>query len=251
MEKTIKKKILLRGEYINKTIRDTDRLIKQLTFLGQINKSVLQKGGSIQQEKDIGLLFIKATYETLLDNIKNIIKYFHENDKDYSNQVKDNVNSTIDNFKSIYPFPVHPDGISFQEINQLSNIISSLKKELENDKFNNFIKELEKNSTNHDEPTQESSIPLDKKVSIPQQVDKEQSIPQQVVEKKIETLNAPEGQTIKTGILGNLTDLQQIQIYGKLLDAGIQLELNRNKKLEEQLQSNLNNLSKTSEKYKE
>jgi len=61
MEKTIKKKILLRGEYINKTIRDTDRLIKQLTFLGQINKSVLQKGGSIQQEKDIGLLFIKAT----------------------------------------------------------------------------------------------------------------------------------------------------------------------------------------------
>ena len=250
MEKTIKKKILLRGEYINKTIRDTDRLIKQLTFLGQINKSVLQKGGSIQQEKDIGLLFIKATYETLLDNIKNIIKYFHENDKDYSNQVKDNVNSIIDNFKSIYPFPVHPDGISFQEINQLSNIISSLKKELENDKFNNFIKELEKNSTNHDEPTQESSIPLDKKVSIPQQVDKEQSIPQQVVEKEIEKPTSSEGQTIKTGILGNLTDFQQIQIYGKLLDAGIQLELNRNKKLEDQLQSNLNNLSKTSKKYK-
>ena len=189
-----------------------------------------------------------------------IIKYFHENDKDYSNQVKDNVNSIIDNFKSIYPFPVHPDGISFQEINQLSNIISSLKKELENDKFNNFIKELEKNSTNHDEPTQdepnqdeptpESSTPLDKKVSIPQQVDKEQSIPQQVVEKEIEKPTSSEGQPIKTGILGNLTDFQQIQIYGKLLDAGIQLELNRNKKLEEQLQSNLNNLSKTSKKYK-
>ena len=161
MEKNIKNNQSITNEYISKIVKNTDRLVKQLKFLSDVNIPFTQVGGSSvktssltgsetiepdtgnQESNDIKKALVKATYDTLLTNIENIIKYFQENNKDYTSRINSNVNILIDNYRHVHPFENYPNVIPFEKITSLSNIITSLKIELQNEKFKKFIDKLE------------------------------------------------------------------------------------------------------------
>jgi hypothetical protein len=192
MKKNIINNKSISNEYINNIIKSTNRLVKQLNFLSDINMSFLQHGGSLPYSNTL-----LVPYNTLLANIKKIIDYYHTNKTDYSPNIEKNVTTLIDTFNQAHPFVNYPDDISLEKLNSLSNIIKSLKRGLVNKKFSRFIKELD-----------------------------------------IETPD----------ILANLTDLQKIQIYGKVIDERLKYELRRYESLNNAILASLSKLDDTVKK---